>query len=467
MCGIVGGWGLGVSAGLRALAHRGPDGSALLTRGGVSLGHARLAVIDPTPASGQPFERGPLALSYNGELWNYRALRAELAALGDEFRTAGDTEVVAAALARWGADALPRLDGMFALAWTAGDGVLWLARDRFGEVPLHVARQRPFLFASELKALRAAGSNPASWGILGPGRVARVTERSWQAWTWYDPPAAPAAHGRRVAASGLRALLAAATGRRAVADVPCCTLLSGGVDSAVVCALLAPLLPGMAAYTAVMDLRSPDLPRAREAARAAGVPLVEVRVPPPTADDLARTVRAIEMPSKAQVEIAWPCLHLAAKMRADGFRVTFSGEGSDELWASYGFAYHGLQKAGWHEYRKGLFLKQHRTNFARANKAFMAHGVECRLPFLDVAVVEWALSLTRDAVQDGPGRPKAVLQDAAAGLVSASVARRPKLAFQDGLGMKAAAARAVTDPKRFYAAEFARSYGPARADAVA
>ena len=157
------------------------------------------------------------------------------------------------------------------------------------------------------------------------------------------------------------------------------------------------------------------------------------------------------------MEVGWPCLALAERMRADGFKVTFSGEGSDELWASYGFAYHAFARgADWHTYRRDLFLGQHRKNFARVNKVFMAHGVEARLPFLSPNLVEYALGLPREAVQDGRSKPKAVLQRAAmiGNTVPTVVANRPKVAFQDALGVKAAAAEAVKDPRRFYAAEF-------------
>jgi asparagine synthase (glutamine-hydrolysing) len=119
MCGTVatlGGDPSALDRAVAALRHRGPDGSGTLVVGDVLLGHTRLVVIDPTAASAQPFRYGDVRLSYNGELWNYRTLREELAALGTTFRTAGDTEVVAAALDAWGVDALPRLQGMFALA---------------------------------------------------------------------------------------------------------------------------------------------------------------------------------------------------------------------------------------------------------------------------------------------------------------------------------------------------------------
>jgi asparagine synthase (glutamine-hydrolysing) len=458
MCGVVGGVGEPDERGLRALDHRGPDASGLVRVGDFWLGHARLAILDLDARSNQPFKRGRVVLAYNGELWNYRELRAELAALGEAFHTTGDTEVVAAALDRWGTDALWRLNGMFAIAWHDGE-VMRLARDRFGEVPLHYSVQRPFRFASELKALRAMGSAPASWRDVGPGEVVTATTTGAKAWRWYDPPARPMAIDLATASRHLRDLVDAGSTERAISDVPVCTLLSGGIDSAAVAACLARSIPNLVAFTAVMDPRSPDLRSAREVAERIGVELREVRIPVPSGDDLVRVVEHIEQPFKAQVEIGWACLVLADAMRAEGFRVTFSGEGSDELWASYGFAYHALKKTGWHAYRKELFLDQARKNFARCNKVFMARSIECRLPFLHPPLVEFALCLPASAVQAGRSRPKAVLQDAFAGELPERITRRPKLAFQDGLGLKAAIAETIADPRRFYAEAYTTRYG--------
>lgn len=461
MCGLVGGAGEPADAAVAALAHRGPDARGVARVGPFWLGHTRLAILDLDRRSDQPFRRGPLVLAYNGECWNHADVRRELEALGEMFATTGDTEVVAAALLRWGpVEALRRLDFMGALAWAVdGEGVLRLARDRFGEVPLHVSCALPFRFGSELKALVAAGADPRSFRDVGPGELWEVLPRRVERVTrWYDPPCAPDLGSTpERARADVRRLVVDGTRRRAISDAPACTLLSGGIDSAAIAYALRDAVPGLVAFTAVMDRRSPDLRCARETAEALRLPLVEVPVRAPTADDLATVVRCIEMPYKAQVEIGWPCLALAEAVRAHGFKVTFSGEGSDELWASYGFAYHALQSQDWHEYRKSLFLTQARKNFPRANKVFMARSVECRLPFLHPPLVERALALPRACVQDGR-RAKAVMQDAFDGLLPASVVRRPKLAFQDGLGIKDEVERVVTDPRRYYGAEYRRRY---------
>jgi len=407
--------------------------------------------MDIGEASNQPMERAGIVISYNGELWNYVALRAELEAVGHTFTTKGDTEVVATALGHWGEDALTKFEGMFAVAWWDGDSMR-LARDRFGEVPLHYAKDGDrWAFASELKAMPAYGVHPGAVVDVGPGEVVTLQPGCHMARRYYAPGITPSEGTRETQAARLRASLEASMAERAMSDVPVCCLLSGGIDSSAVAALALRHLPGLVAYTAVYNPKSRDLRCARDMAEALGIELVEVKIPTPTADDLARTVGIVEMPFKAQVEIGWACVHLADAMHVDGFKVTYSGEGSDELWGSYGFAYHGLKTKGWHEYRRDLFIDQARKNFPRCNKVFMTKSVECRLPFLNTSLVESALAMTKDVVQNGK-HTKAVLQDAVRDLLPLEIVDRPKVAFQDGAGLKVACAEAVANPKRFYTA---------------
>lgn len=471
MCGIVGALRLSgrdhVAEGVAALRHRGPDAQDAWVGSRYWLGHTRLAIIDTSSASEQPYRYRDVVLTYNGELWNYVALRAELAALGCAFVTAGDTEVVAAALSTWGEEALPRFQGMFALAWTTDGGeTIRLARDRFGETPLHVFEGRSFFaFASEVKGLAALGVNPAGVSWLEPGAVLRV-DRNGQAECsrWYDLPDLEAWYEDVVeldARALVRGGVAEGAEERTISDVPVCMLLSGGIDSAAIASHLVERLPGIVAYTATLEgSASIDLPCARAVAERLGVELREVVVPRPTADDLAGVVRSIEMDSKAQVEIGWACTHLARRVRADGFRVTFSGEGSDELWGSYGMAHHGIEAKGWHPFRRELFLGQHRKNFARCNKVFMAAGVECRLPFLNTRLVEMALALPRRVVRSDKRRYwKKILQEGYRDSLPVEVIDRYKTTFQDGMRLLDACASAVAEPARYYRAVLRDAYG--------
>ena len=139
------------------IAHRGPDGEGHWIEGNVGLGHRRLAILDLSPAGHQPMVSADhrFVLTYNGEIYNFRELRAELQAIGYWFRSKTDSEVVLYALAEWGVQALDRFNGMFALAlWDRKSQTLLLARDRYGIKPLYYAQQGSlFIFGSEQKAM--------------------------------------------------------------------------------------------------------------------------------------------------------------------------------------------------------------------------------------------------------------------------------------------------------------------------
>src|SRR5579864_821716 len=149
------------------LIHRGPDDEGVWSDAGagIALGHRRLSIIDLSPRGRQPMisHSGRYVIAYNGEIYNFRELRAELESRGVQFRSESDTEVILAACEAWGAaESLPRFNGMFAFAlWDRQERTVLLARDRFGEKPLYFCWVgSTLLFASELKALRAEMGTP-------------------------------------------------------------------------------------------------------------------------------------------------------------------------------------------------------------------------------------------------------------------------------------------------------------------
>jgi asparagine synthase (glutamine-hydrolysing) len=263
-----------VAAMLMPMRHRGPDGDGLWHAPGVVLGHLRLSIID-VAGSPQPMHgaEGRLTISYNGEVYNYRELRAELAALGHGFRTSGDTEVILAAYAQWGPACLSRLDGMFAFAiHDAADGSLFLARDRLGVKPLFLAElpDGSIAFASELKGLLAlpnlrveadttAVEDYLAFGYVPDDACIVAGVRKLPAGHYIHirrgkPVPAPQRwwtleFTRRITARVEEAeehcfqLLRAAVRSRMVADVPLGAFLSGGVDSSTVVALMAEASP--------------------------------------------------------------------------------------------------------------------------------------------------------------------------------------------------------------------------------
>jgi asparagine synthase (glutamine-hydrolysing) len=275
MCGIAGRWNFLSDAPVDAgvirrmadlLAHRGPDADGLHVDGPLGLGHRRLSIIDLSPGGRQPMALGPLWITYNGEIYNYRELRAELVARGHAFRTQSDTEVILTAYREFGVDCLTHLRGMFAFAlWDGAARRLFLARDRLGKKPLHYLVDRDGIaFASEPKAFLADPTfkaephleaishyltyqyvpcplsafqsvrklPPGHYLVVQDGQVSTV--RYWQL-RYGDK--------RRLtedaACEELRARLREAVRLRLVSDVPLGAFLSGGIDSGTVVALMA------------------------------------------------------------------------------------------------------------------------------------------------------------------------------------------------------------------------------------
>ena len=251
-----------------ALAHRGPDGDGIWTAPGVGFGHRRLSVID-VAGSPQPMTDDGLTVTYNGEIYNFAALRAELEGQGARFRTAGDTEVLLHGWRAWGVGMLDRLHGMFAFALHDADAQsLFLARDRLGVKPLHYVElaDGSVAFASELKGLLAhplvrrdpdlrAVEDYLAWGYVPEDSCIVAGVRKLPAGhflfmergkpvplprRWWQVSFADRARGSAADLSAeLVERLRVAVRSRLVADVPLGAFLSGGVDSSAVVALMA------------------------------------------------------------------------------------------------------------------------------------------------------------------------------------------------------------------------------------
>lgn len=251
----------------RRVAHRGPDDAGMLVEGPIALAHHRLAILDRSERAAQPMQRGGLALVFNGCIYNFRELRAELEAEGMAFESDGDTEVVLAAFAVWGPKCVERFDGMFAFAiYDRLAGRLTLARDRFGIKPLYwAATARSIVFASTLPAVRLVEGvdtaiDPVGLhhyltlhGIVPAPRTILRGVHKLPAATWmqidlerrtddrryfevrFEPDPGPSADEW---AEEVSTRLFAAVQRRTVADVPFGVLLSGGLDSSLIVAML-------------------------------------------------------------------------------------------------------------------------------------------------------------------------------------------------------------------------------------
>lgn len=449
MCGIAGTFGTDadISAMLDRIAHRGPDGRGVMANSGAMHGHVRLSLVDLSDASSQPFAHKGATLTFNGEIWNYRELREELINIGEKFRTTGDTEVLAVLLSRHGLDGLKKVNGMFAFAWSDGKGGHWLVRDRFGEIPLYVAKcGYGFKWSSERKAFDK-GEKPIA---VPPAHVFDMTIGKFV--RWYSLP-----NPSGISSSEVLDLLRQGVRRRLDADAPVCCLISGGLDSSIILSLAKETGRQVVAYTAVHDPTTGDAVSARRLCRDLGIELVEVKVRA-SFEGIVDAIRSIEIPSKVQVEVATLCLPLAKRIYDDGFRACLSGEAADELFGGYGnfsIKAHRLPNHKVIALRKELLAKMARGNFIRCNKAFMAYGVECRLPFMEDTLVERCVQLGKD--ESPPG--KKLLKEAAKEVLPLWVVRRIKDTFQGGSGISSSISRIVASPNIIYNMEARKVFG--------
>lgn len=368
MCGICGFTGpprpLLLDRMLESLAHRGPDDVGTHVSDGVSIGARRLAIID-VAGGRQPVtnEDGTIAAALNGEIYNLRELRAMLERRGHRFRSAVDTELIPHLYEEFGPRFVNLVRGMFAIAvWDDRRRRLVLARDRAGEKPLLYASTRAGLvFASELKALLLDPNVPRTvdeaalhhyltlqyvpgpgtlvTGVhrLAPGHLLVADEGRYRVERYWDIVPGTEAHSRsrEGTVAELRERLEDAVGIQMHADVPVGALLSGGIDSAGIAALMTRAGGGAPPRTFTVgfeetayDEREP----ARVVARALGTDHTELIVGPPTIDDLHTLVWHLDEPVADQAALP---TFLIARVAAEHVKVVLTGEGSDELFGGY------------------------------------------------------------------------------------------------------------------------------------
>jgi asparagine synthase (glutamine-hydrolysing) len=497
-----------------AMHDRGPDGSGLWSQGPVALGHRRLKIIDLSDKAAQPMVDGELGLTvvFNGCLYNYAELRDELRRDGYTFYSTSDTEVLLKAYHRWGTACVERFKGMFAFAVAERDtGRVVLGRDRLGIKPMYLAENgRRLRFASSLPALLAAGDVdtavdpvalhhymtfhalvPGERTILAgvrklPAATVRVVEPDGTSreHRYWDPPytrgALPEHAGldadewREAVLDALRA----AVRRRMVADVPVGVLLSGGLDSSLIVALLAEQgQEGLATFSIGFEAaggeKGDEFAYSDLVAERFGTAHHRIRIPDGRlVDGLERAVLAMSEPMVSHDCVAF---YLLSEEVAQHVKVVQSGQGADEVFAGYRWfppladvpreraaeVYareffdrpHGelarVLASGHlldHD-ASGAFVREHLARpgadtaldavlrlettamlvddpVKRVDNMTMAHGLEARTPFLDHELVELAAACPAELKLAHGG--KGVLKDAARRLLPADVIDRPK-----------------------------------------
>ena len=495
-----------------ALRSRGPDGSGRWNDGWVALGHRRLSVIDLSDKAAQPMARDDLGLvvSFNGCVYNYPQLRDELRGQGYEFRSTSDTEVILAAYHRWGERFAEHMVGMFAVAIVdRARGRLVLARDRLGIKPLYLAESpRRVRFASTLPALLAAGDvdtdidlvalhHYLSWHSIVPAprtllrgvrklppatvRVIEADGSSRDHVYWRPAYARQPEHDGMDARDWQDALaraLRTAVERRLVADVPVGVLLSGGLDSSLIVALLAEagqrdLATFSIGFEGAGGEDGDEFAYSDVIARTFGTDHHRIRIPDsrllPAVED---AIAAMAEPMGSHDVVAF---HLLSEEVSQHVKVAQSGQGADEVFAGYGYhrsaagaprsaaaelfleaftdrAHDEMAEVLRPEFRCGrdvsrAFIAEHLQApgaqtaldavlrldthvlmpddpVKRVDNMSMAWGLELRVPFLDQDLVALAAACPPElkAAQGGKG----ILKDIGRTLLPAQVIDRPK-----------------------------------------
>jgi len=346
----------------KSIVCRGPDAEGRFERDKVALGHQRLSIIDTQDRSNQPMTRGTLSLVYNGEIYNYKELRSEIASkYGHRFETTGDTEVLLLGLASEGIDFLKKVNGFFAFAlYDEEEHEIILARDRFGIKPLYYRLEEerlffgsslgtimPFIATPEidtesLSIYLGLSYIPAPKTILrgvsklNPGEYLILKSGQKDFGTYYKIEASEnEGITYEDAKSTLRKKLVESVEHRMVADVPLGTFLSGGVDSSVISYLASEVKPGLPAFS----IGFPDFPffdetkRAKRVAADLGMEHHIVEVSESDLDEnLDEILSAQEEPFADSSGIL---VNLLSKFAAKHVKVALSGDGADELFGGY------------------------------------------------------------------------------------------------------------------------------------
>lgn len=451
MCGIVAHYGeINEEAAwrmLRRMAHRGPDDENSVRVGDCWLGHRRLSIVDPSGGR-QPLstKAGGLWIVGNGEIYNHVSIRP---ALGEErFATNSDNEVALHLVDTRGPKAIADMRGMFAFVAAGDDGTVVAARDPVGIKPLYWARRNGAVrFASELRSFDPDWRPDVEF--FPPGhfwtpqtglvRYASATPRTdVHLAVTVDEVDASVDRPPPSVLARLREVLTSAVEREMMSDVPVGAFLSGGLDSSLVAAIAARYCRrlGKRLHTfSVGTPDSPDLAAARVVAEYLGTDHHEsVYTTEKAVESLPEVLRVLESFDPALVRSAVPNYKLA-ELAASHVKVVLTGEGADEVFAGYDYLQSFRDETSLHAELTRTVNQLHALNLQRCDRVTMAHGLEARVPFLDLDVIAFGLSLPASWKLAGEGRAeKHLLRAAFAGWLPDHILWRKKLQFGDGAG---------------------------------
>ena len=409
--------GADLSAPMQKLRHRGPDGHGYSVNDRFCLGHTRLAIHD-APNGRQPIynEDGTLCVTLDGEIYNYRELKRRLQNR-HQFRTATDTETVLHLYEEEGLAGLEKLDGMFALA-IGGPDTAVLVRDPMGVKPLYYQKSKNgngLRYASEIKAFDHKNGTIAEFP---PGTV-YTPQQGFQPYYQlpqeYDPDLS-----WEEALVQIRQTLTEAIKKRLTNDVPLGCFLSGGLDSSLISAIAAQFVPDLPTFSVSME-RSSDRRFAHMAARHLGTKHRELIMNPRAMWQIVpEVIYYLESYDQFLVRSA-VANYFLAEMAAEYVKVVLIGEGADELFAGYEYLERFTDWSDLHRELREITTELHQSGLQRVDRMTMAHGLQGRAPFLDVAMLDLAMRIPPWFKRKDAEAGSAVGVADAAGLADAAV----------------------------------------------
>ena len=425
----------------KRMRHRGPDESDIqITEKGHVLAHERLSIVDIHTGK-QPIQGTHSAwMVHNGEIYNHKVLR-ETTLKQHSFRTTSDSEVIVHLFEEFGYDFCDMLDGIFAFVVVDGDDYM-AARDPLGVKPLYYGMDERgrLYFASEMKAI---ADQCKTFSTFPPGHY--YSEKTGFV-KYYKPEWE--AHETAVEKLDLKALnasLTQAVKKRLMCDVPFGVLLSGGLDSSLIAAITSRLLEGtpqeLHSFSIGLDASAPDLIAAKKVADFIGTKHHEIHFTVEQGIEiLDQLIWHLETYDVTSIRASTPMYFLSKAITEKGIKMVLSGEGADEIFGGYLYFRNAPSELDFQKETIERVQKLFTADLLRADKSTMAHGLEARVPFLDKAFLDVAITIqpTEKMPKTYEGIEKYVLRKAfdtpEKPYLPEEILWRQKEQFSDGVG---------------------------------
>ena len=433
----------------KKLRHRGPDWSGIFSDENAILAHERLAIVDPVSGK-QPLysEDNDVVLAVNGEIYNHLHLKKEFKD-NYNFKTESDCEIILALYKNYGINFIERLNGIFAFAlYDIRNNEYLIARDHIGIIPLYMGwdEKGTFYIASELKALEGYCNNikifpPGHYYFSKEGQLNQWYDRKWDHITLIDD--------EKKIAEKLRASLEKAVHRQLMTDVPYGVLLSGGLDSSIIAAIVKEYSnkrietndsseawwPRLHSFSIGLE-GSPDLNAAKIVAKHIDSVHHEIIFTIQEGiDAINDVIYSLETYDVTTVRASTPMYLMARVIKSMGIKMVLSGEGADEIFGGYLYFHKAPNASEFHNETIRKIKNLHLYDCLRANKSMAAWGVEARVPFLDKDFIDDAMAINpNNKMVDDNNMEKSILRKAFQGYLPHEILYRQKEQFSDGVG---------------------------------